>query len=166
MSYSSGKEISINPSLIKMKSFSNDDSNSKDYSVEIIACGLVLCCGMILNLSVYMNYILYEKENDLLKTLRIAGLYESTYWISYFVLSIILSVLISLLIIAFGFICNMDVFKYVDFSVSFVTYFLTMLMFFSYASFFCSFISKSSRLNFVLYILYIILYYLFIELVC
>lgn len=154
MSFSSGKEISINPSLMKIKPFSesNDDSAyAKDYAIYVMACGLVLCCGLILNLSVYMNYILYEKENELLKTLRIIGLYESAYWISYFALSVVLSVLISLLTIAFGFICNMTVFKYVDFSVSFVTYFLTMLMFFSYGSFFCSFISKSSRLNFVLY---------------
>lgn len=72
----SNKEVDIDISMYGLPLSSKDESNIES-DLEIVSNGLIISSAMLLNLIIFLSYILYEKGNNLLVTLRMIGMYES-----------------------------------------------------------------------------------------
>lgn len=148
----SNKEVDIDISMNGLPLSSKDESDIES-DLEIVSNGLIISSAMLLNLIIFLSYILYEKGNNLLVTLRMIGMYESAYWWSYFIISLLLSIILSFVYIVTGLICGLVSFKYVEFNVLYLTYFLSLLSIFSFGTFCSSFVPSHKVLNFLLYII-------------
>lgn len=102
-------------------------SSSKSYSLYSGTGPMMISMPFTILFSILLYYIVQEKENMFRDYLKSIGMKNPAYWISWYILFIIFSIVYSLIVIFSGYLFQIPMFLYTDFTIQFLLYFLFSL---------------------------------------